>query len=1330
MKKRNPNLCQNCKCSTKAKSNNLQASRRACDCESKSSKLSKSNNSRYSDKSNSQTRNIRQNSQNRANSLNNPNIFTTYEQRSPRIIMETSSGLTNLRIGGGEFPNIQSARNPSSQTFFSNDNINMHLQPTILQPSATLNSQHYASINSQMGYGTPYQMYNTSSPFRQQTQNENLYQGQIRSFSPAQKESTLTPSKQILSHYDRIVQEFELYSRQRALNLREGLSKIIDGLKTDEIIAAMREDPLSQNYAFQRMKEIIDNALLSESEQIVANLRSENVLLREKILILEADGQKRISIDQEKIDKKFKTIQSRKNHYKLQLKQSQTQITQLLDKFKDMELEAQKQLNEFDYKLAQKDGELARCEKVLSEVRAMLSEKTMNQNRLENNLSNEVTVLSDRIMSLERERNEIIDKYQKYGDEFKQLMTQEQNLTSQKVCKYKEKIKELKESNDRLLNIQRELETQTRSYVKEIDDQRVRIDELVKQTQEKGYKLKDVEEKQIIQEKDLSSQLREMKQKYKAQIQQLQAQFEKALQDKCHQVENEARDKVIALENEKKEMELRFLNLQQTVERHQEEDQQTQIVQSKQMEKKLEKISQKFEKEIAIKLAEAEEQFKELESKLKKDHKNEKKAIIAEQEFIQQQNQEEILQLQERYEGEFREMSYKLREEIDILQKTTQEQRIKIAELTILVDTSKAEAERQTKECEKVQADFKETVTIYKQDIKILEDKLQYKIQENDDRVKNALDSAMKNQNLEQIASQYAHELDKKQQEISNQRDAYTRLNNKYEKIIEDNKLTQGEVVQIKQIINEKDFKISRLQNLNKETLSKVMQLVKLQSNKFKSEVDFLKRHFKSELEMNKKQTESQLLAIISKAREISYTWKFKLEKLQYHYEQKFQKEFNAREIEWEKVWEKREDVIASKEKTIKDLEGEKIINRETIARLEIELNNYKAQLKQTQKDLTKQYEEVKQKLVINEQKQVELQQSYKRQEEQLVSQQRQQLHEVKAQLQQKASEELRKLEVQMSEYRERNKQKVADLAQHIQDNQNKHRQEMISLKQIYEEKIKVLEIDNDGKQRSLYEIQNQLNMLSVKHEQFVRDNDTLEKQVLTLSQSERSYLEQLTQIKTSHEKLQHERDDLSKTKTILEKELHELDTSNRTLQLQIYQAEKKLLQQKKDLKSKMRKLHQSKQREIQEVQFLNDILTNNVSSASKMNRKASIASPDFKRDLNRNSSGYTPIYNTHRGEVHRMNHSQAGYGAILSEINNMIDQNQLRLSGTKSQAYLRDSSSKVRVAKILNSPSVNQLNPSMTFYHKGIMKSPSSKSSTTTENTHANMRISDLKQQ
>ncbi len=40
----------------------------------------------------------------------------------------------------------------------------------------------------------------------------------------------------------------------------------------------------------------------------------------------------------------------------------------------------------------------------------------------------------------------------------------------------------------------------------------------------------------------------------------------------------------------------------------------------------------------------------------------------------------------------------------------------------------------------------------HKEEIKILEDKLSYKMQENDEKVRVALDSAIKHQNLESIA--------------------------------------------------------------------------------------------------------------------------------------------------------------------------------------------------------------------------------------------------------------------------------------------------------------------------------------------------------------------------------------------------------------------------------------------------------------------------------------------------------------------------------------------------------------------------------------------------
>ena len=69
----------------------------------------------------------------------------------------------------------------------------------------------------------------------------------------------------------------------------------------------------------------------------------------------------------------------------------------------------------------------------------------MSQNRLENNLSNEVTVMSDRIINLEKEKNELVDKYSKYGEEFKNLFQEEQQRSYVKLQKQKDTIKNLRE---------------------------------------------------------------------------------------------------------------------------------------------------------------------------------------------------------------------------------------------------------------------------------------------------------------------------------------------------------------------------------------------------------------------------------------------------------------------------------------------------------------------------------------------------------------------------------------------------------------------------------------------------------------------------------------------------------------------------------------------------------------------------------------------------------------------------------------------------------------------------------------------------------------------
>ncbi len=247
----------------------------------------------------------------------------------------------------------------------------------------------------------------------------------------------------------------------------------------DEVIKAMQSDQSSCNYAYMRMKEVIDNAMIADYEKQLINLKQENILIKEKILSYEQSKSK--GIDAQRIQKKAKKEESRKKYYKQQFSISQQQIQELIDKIKEYDAELQKQQTTHEFKMAEKEGELARCEKLLSEVRAMFSEKTMAHNRNQSNFSNEVTVLSDRVQILEKERGDLIDKYSKYGEEFKFLLTKEKGTYESHISKLKSKNKELRDlqviSDKRCL----EIESSSRTYAKEVEDQRLKIDDLIKQ---------------------------------------------------------------------------------------------------------------------------------------------------------------------------------------------------------------------------------------------------------------------------------------------------------------------------------------------------------------------------------------------------------------------------------------------------------------------------------------------------------------------------------------------------------------------------------------------------------------------------------------------------------------------------------------------------------------------------------------------------------------------------------------------------------------------------------------------------------------------------------
>lgn len=112
---------------------------------------------------------------------------------------------------------------------------------------------------------------------------------------------------------------YELYQRERFLALKQGLAKLFNDLDSDEVIRTLREDPNSAGFAYQRMREVLDNALIAENEQQIQNLRGENLIMKEQLTKINA---KCSQLEQENkgkridIEAKIKGLEQKKDRYK------------------------------------------------------------------------------------------------------------------------------------------------------------------------------------------------------------------------------------------------------------------------------------------------------------------------------------------------------------------------------------------------------------------------------------------------------------------------------------------------------------------------------------------------------------------------------------------------------------------------------------------------------------------------------------------------------------------------------------------------------------------------------------------------------------------------------------------------------------------------------------------------------------------------------------------------------------------------------------------------------------------------------------------------------
>lgn len=110
-----------------------------------------------------------------------------------------------------------------------------------------------------------------------------------------------------------------------------------------------------------------------------------------------------------------------------------------------------------------------------------------------------------------------------------------------------------------------------------------------------------------------------------------------------------------------------------------------------------------------------------------------------------------------------------------------------------------------------------------------------------------------------------------------------------------------------------------------------------------------------------------------SKLREQDLKHKFELDKYKSAMDTKFKTLVSTREQEWEKAWEKREEVITSKDRKVKDSEVERAALKETLARKEYELEAISMQVSQMMKDHQKATEEYKQRIMNSDRKYEEL---------------------------------------------------------------------------------------------------------------------------------------------------------------------------------------------------------------------------------------------------------------------------------------------------------------------------------------------------------------------
>ncbi|KAL4432082.1 hypothetical protein ABPG74_014336 [Tetrahymena malaccensis] len=189
------------------------------------------------------------------------------------------------------------------------------------------------------------------------------------------------------------------------------MSLLYQKIINDELITTLSESQTSSEFIEERIKEIIDNSLFQEKEQIISKLVSDNQAFQLKIEQLEIDNQTLAS--------SIQSVHSQVNNLNYE-----ANLIALQDKIKKNTLE----LNEKDTRIEQLLDKIARYEGQLQDKENQLQQKDIDKQRVELQLQTERNKLThvDQLQgveevekkNLQQKYDELLSKYDKLSEDF------------------------------------------------------------------------------------------------------------------------------------------------------------------------------------------------------------------------------------------------------------------------------------------------------------------------------------------------------------------------------------------------------------------------------------------------------------------------------------------------------------------------------------------------------------------------------------------------------------------------------------------------------------------------------------------------------------------------------------------------------------------------------------------------------------------------------------------------------------------------------------------------------------------------------------------------